>query len=571
MNTISVRFVLPLLVVLMTGATACVATHKLPLIDGKQTVAMVNGEPITREEYQQEISALHAQLSEERENADEMSAGKKAGEKKPGHIDYTGLLKRMIDARLIVQEARRIGLNDQPEVKEEVENYSQKALRTLLMARAVKDVKPDDRAVENLYEKAIREWKFESILFPDEADAKRVEAEVRAGGSFDKLADKAVHDSKGKTKKGIIEGGGYMKGSETMPAVGDALLTMGTGSVSPVISVPGGFVLVKLEDTRRTESPDKRDWAWQEALRLRKAEVSQQFIESLKTKLAKTDTKLLDSINLGASVEEFDTLLKDERVITDIGGDEQIKVSDLAGAVQRKYFHGVERAIGKKELKTQKHDVLEGLIERKVLVKEAKLEGIEKTDAYAVLVRTYENSLVFGMFMQKVILPDIKVMESEIKTYYEGHLSDYSSPETMRLDSVIFKNRGDAEEAMRKLRAGDELSWIKANSGGQIQLAKDDPDHLILNGNIIATTTMDQGLKTALTGAGAGDFRLYEGPEGYFYVISVVSVNPPETEDYLSVREPIAKQLYAQHVQAGLADWVEKLRSSATIKVYLKD
>ncbi len=570
MNTISVRLVLPLLVVLMTGTTACVATHKLPVIDGKQTVAVVNGEPITREEYQQEISALHAQLSEERENTDEMSAGKKAGEKKPGRIDYSGLLKRMIDARLIVQEARRIGLNDLPEVKAEVENYSQKALRTLLMARAVKDVKPDDRVAENLYQKAIREWKFESVLFPNDADAKRMEAEVRAGGSFDKLADKAVHDSKGKTKKGMIEGG-YMKGGETMPAIGDALLTMGTGSVSPVISVPGGFVLVKLEDTRLTESPDKRDWAWQEALRLRKSEVSQQFIESLKTKLAKTDTKLLDSIDMGTSVEEFDTLLKDERVITDIGGDEQIKVSDLAGAVQRKYFHGVERAIGKKELKTQKLDVLEGLIERKVLVKEAKLEGIEKTDAYAVLVRTYENSLVFGMFMQKVVLPDIKVMESEIKAYYEGHRSDYTSPETMKLDSVVFKNRGDAEEAMRKLRAGDELSWIKANAAGQIQLDKDDPDHLILNGNIIAITKMDGGLKTALSGADAGEFRLYESPEGYFYVISVVSVNPPETEDYLSVREPIAKKLYGEHVQAGLADWVEKLRSSADIKVYLKD
>ena len=239
MNNSTARFGLLLLVVLLAGTTACVATHKLPLIDGKETVAMVNDEPITREEYQQEISALHAQMSEEKENADQMAAGKKADEKKPGRIDYAGLLKRMIDARLIVQEAKRIGLNDLPEVREEVENYSQKALRTLLMKQAIKDVTPDERVVENLYEKAIREWKFESVLFPNEADAKHMETEIRAGGSYDKLADKAVAASKGKVKKGIIEGG-YMKGSETMPAIGDALLTMGTGSVSPVISVPGG-------------------------------------------------------------------------------------------------------------------------------------------------------------------------------------------------------------------------------------------------------------------------------------------------------------------------------------------
>jgi parvulin-like peptidyl-prolyl isomerase len=568
MKNSTARFGLLLLVVLMAGTTACVATHKLPLIDGKETVALVNGEPITRDEYQQEISALHAQMSEEKENSDQMKAGKKAAAKQPGRIDYAGLLKRMIDARLIVQEAKRIGLNDLPEVREEVENYSQKVLRTLLMKQAIKDVKPDEHVLENLYEKAIAEWKFESVLFPNEADAKHMETEVRAGGSFDKLADKAVAVSKGKVKKGKIEGG-YMKGLETTPAIGDALLTMGTGSVSPVISVPGGYVLVKLEDTRREESPEKREWASQEALRIRKAEASQQFIETLKEKLVKTDTKLLDSIDLGASVEEFDKLLEDERVIAVIGGDEQIKVSDLAGAVQRKFFHGVERAIGKKDLKTQKYDTLDGLVERKVLVKEAKLEGIEKTGAYAVLVRTYENSLVFGMFMQKVVQPDIKVMESEVKAYYDGHRSDYTSPEMMKLDSVVFKDRGDAEEAMRKLRAGDQLSWIKENAGGQVD--KDTEGLLALSGTVVATQGMDEGLKAALSGAGAGDFRLYVSPEGHFYVISVVSVHPPETEDYLSVREPIAQQLYGKHVQAGLADWVERLRSSADIKVYLKD
>jgi parvulin-like peptidyl-prolyl isomerase len=570
MNNIAARFALLLLVVLMSGTTACVATHKLPVIEGKETVAMVNGEPITRDEYQQEISALHAQMSEEQENKDEMTVGKKADEKKPGRIDYAGLMKRMIDARLIVQEGKRIGLNDLPELKEEVENYSRKALRTLLMKEAVKDVKPDASLVENLYEKAIREWKFESVYFPNETDAKQMETEVRAGGSFDKLADKAVAVSKGKAKKGVIEGG-YMKGKDTIPAIGDALLTMGTGSVSPVISVPGGYAIVKLEDTRIEDSPEKREWAAQEALRQQKAEASLQFIETLKKKLAKTDTKLLDSIHPGASVDEFDKLLKDDRVITTIGVDEQIKVSDLANAIQRKYFHGVERAIGKKEkeLKAQKYDVLDGLIERKVLVKEAKLEGIEKTEAYGVLVRTYENSLVFGMFVQNVVLPDIKVMESEVKAYYEDHRSDYTSPESMKLDSVVFKNRNDAEEAMRKLRAGDQLSWIKANAGGQV--AKDTEGLLNLSDTDLATTEMSKGLKDALSGAGAGDFRLYESPEGYFYVIAVSSVIPPKTEDYLSVRGPIAKQLFSEHVQAGIADWVEKLRSSADIKVYLKD
>ena len=568
MNNIAARSVLLLLFVMLAGTTACVSTHKLPLIDGKETVATVNGEPITREEYQREISSLHVKLLEEQENAKKMTEGKKAAAKQPGRIDYAGLLKRMIDARLIVQEAKKIGLNDLPEVRVEVENYSQRALRTLLVKQAVKDVKPDERLVENLYEKAIREWKFGSVMFANEDDAKQLEAEVRAGGSFDELADKAVVAGEGKTKRGVIEGG-YMNGNETAPGIGDALLTMGTGSVSPVISVPGGYVLVKLEDTRRQESPEKREWAAQEALQRRRAEATREFIETLKKKLVKTDTELLDSIDLGVSVEEFEKLLKDERVIAEIGGDKQIKVSELTSAVQRKFFHGVERAIGKRDLNTKKYELLDQMVESRVLVKEALNEGIDKTEAYAVLVTTYENSLVFSMFVQRVVLPDVKVMESEIKAHYEGHRSDYTTYETMKLDSVVFRNRSDAEEAMRKLRAGDQLSWMKANAGGQVE--KNTEDILELSGTVIVSPALDKGLKAALSGAGAGDFRLYESPEGYFYVISVVSVQPPETQDYLSVREPIAKQLYSEHVQAGVADWVEKLRSHATVKVYLND
>jgi hypothetical protein len=105
-----------------------------------------------------------------------------------------------------------------------------------------------------------------------------------------------------------------------------------------------------LEDARVEETREKREWAAGEALRLKKGEVSLAFIESLKKKLVKTDAELLDGIDFESSVDAFEKMTKDERVITEIAGDGQIKVSDLSGAMQRKYFHGVERAIGRKGL-----------------------------------------------------------------------------------------------------------------------------------------------------------------------------------------------------------------------------
>jgi hypothetical protein len=136
----------------------------------------------------------------------------------------------------------------------------------------------------------------------------------------------------------------------------------------------------------------------------------------------------------------------------------------------------------------------------------------------------------------------------------------------MQLDSVVFTKRSDAEEAMRKLRSGDQLSWIKANAEGQV--GKDAEGLLELSGTV--APTLAAGLKSALSGAGAGDFRLYEGPEGYFYAISVVAVHPPSVQDYSAVRPAIARQLYTERVQTGVAGWIEKLRSAGAVDLYLK-
>jgi len=564
MRIIGARFVVILLAVLVVGTTACVSTNKLPLLEGKEVVAMVNGEPITREEYEQEISSLHAKMAEKKDAAHEMTAADKAAEKKAPPIDYAGLLKRMIDARLVVQEAKKIGLNELPEVREQIANNSQKALRTYLMNQALKDVKPDESVVGELYDKAIHEWKFKAVMFPKEDDAKKMEKGIKAGGDFAALADDALADKK--ARRAVDEG--YLDGNQVFPQIYDALLTMGTGSVSPIIPVTGGFALVKLDDGRVVESEKKKELATEEALRRKKEEVTKAFIASVKTKLAKTDTALLDALDFESSLVVFEELTKDERVLTEIAGNGRITVADLAGELQRRYFHGVERQIGKKGLNTKKYPVLNEMVEKKVLEQEARNDGLDKTDAYAVRVKANEDSLLFGVFVQKIVLPEIKIEESEIKVYYDGHLSAYTSSERMQLDSVVFTKRSDAEEAMRKLRSGDQLSWIKANAEGQV--GKDAEGLLELSGTVVMVPTLAAGLKSALSGAGAGDFRLYESPEGYFYAISVVAMFPPSVQDYSAVRPAIARQLYTERVQTGVAGWIEKLRSAGTVAVYLK-
>lgn len=556
--------VIMLLVAVLAGPTACTSSKELPLIEGKAVVAMVNGEPITQEEYEQEILSLHAPKLEGGESDAETAAGDDASQKKAGRIDYAGLLKRIIDARLIVQEAKTIGLAELPEYREAKASYSQGALQSLLRKQVLSDVKPDQNVVDGFYQQAIREWKLTSILFSKEEDAKRLAAKVRKGADFDELVKKAV--SERKARGGTYDE--YQPGNDILPPIYEALLSMGTGSVSPVIDLSGRYALVKVEDYRLMESQEKKDAATERALQQKKQEVWLEYVESLKKKYARTNSDIIERLDLDTSLEAFDQLKKDDRVITEIADSDRITVADLVSALEQKYFHSVKGQIEKRGLNANKNDMLERLIEKKVLLHEARAVGVDQANAYAVLMKTFETSRLFGLFLQKVVLPEIRIEEAEVQKYYDDHRSDFTSPERMQLDGIVFKQRADAEDAMRKLRAGDQYSWIKANAEGQV-----DPKTeglLQLGGAVVVVPRLSEDLRNSLSGAKPGDFRLYESPDGYFYVLSIMAVDTPTVLDFATVKQPIARQIYKERTEAAFVDWVKKLRDAADVKTYMQ-
>ncbi|MBP2690096.1 MAG: hypothetical protein H6Q83_2283, partial [Deltaproteobacteria bacterium] len=111
---------------LLFHGAAAAAGSGLPTIGGKKAVAVVNGEPISLEEFERVLASLH-------EGAGEKPAG--------GRRDYSDLLRRLIDGKLVLQEARNIGLDTLPEVRETVKMFEQQTLRQTLLYRQVKNVR----------------------------------------------------------------------------------------------------------------------------------------------------------------------------------------------------------------------------------------------------------------------------------------------------------------------------------------------------------------------------------------------------------------------------------------------
>jgi hypothetical protein len=138
----------------------------------------------------------------------------------------------------------------------------------------------------------------------------------------------------------------------------------------------------------------------------------------------------------------------------------------------------------------------------------------------------------------------------------------------MRINSLIFSKKGLAEEAIQKLRGGTDFSWLGANAEG---LVADEAEELLkFEGNLLAVDALPADLQMVVSGAKPGDFRLYESPEGYFYVLSLREVFPPKPQTYETVREEIVGKVAGEKTRREVEEYAAKLRESYPVKIFLK-
>ena len=535
------------LFVVLTHASATGQT--LPVRNGRSAVAVVNGDAISLDEFVLQFgpSADRARLRRGSASREELE-----------------VLGRLVNMKLIVQEASRMGLDEAPDIQKQLDVTSRIILRDVLTERIVKDVKPDPAAVEKLYRPMVREWKTTSLLFQDEKAARRSHMEIANGTPF---ADVAARAAAAKTAKADSDAAYHPK-DDYLPPIAEAIAPLEAGQLAPLVRIPVGFVVVKVLDIRYPQKPEARAEAQRIALDERQRAVMAAHEKVLTRDYAVINTAVLKSLDYEAAKPGIDALLKDTRVVADIKGGSPVTVADLTDYLRMQFFHGTDQAGQRKRMNDKKEDALTATLGRRLLNFEASKLGIDKTNAYRDRVNAERESLVFSSFVQRVILPESKMREEEVKQYYDGHLREYSSPEMLRLRSLAFTRRTAAENAMQKLREGADFAWLAANAEGLVDSGA--RGLLTFDGRPVTTDSMPAGMQKAVKGARAGESRLYASPEGYVYVLAVQQAIAPNPKSYDEVRETIATKLYDEKLKKGVEEYAGKLRAQSKVETYLK-
>jgi hypothetical protein len=532
-------------------------TLKVPASDplfSRFPIATVNDDVVRMDELTKALASSHTDKSRQAGAA--------------GKIDYTKILDRLINIRLIAQEAANIGLDELPESKSEAGENARGARADLVMKEISKDAKADPVVAEKYYKEMVVEWKIKSILFEKEDDAKAMSDAIKAGKNFDDLAKKALD---GKKATGS-EKGEFLKSKDLNPGVAAVVSALEIGGVSPVIKlavgIKTGFAVIKLEDKRYPENPEARQRAEQTALTDKKNEVLAEYQKMLFTTQVTIKEKLLNKVDYDAPKTNFQKLLSDTRVVAEFKDGKTVTVGALTAALQNKFFHGLEQAGKDKLVNKAKRTVLNKIIEEQLISSESVRRGIEKSDEYQDRIRALQFSQLMGLFIEKVVIPDIKVADDEMRSYFQNHKGEYIDPEMLKMVSLDFGNKRDAEAALAKLRKGADLNWVRANAEGLV--ASTDEGFGETAGTLVLTTnSLPDEMAKSLAGAKSGDIRLLAGPEGRFSVLSIQEVIPARQQPFEQVAKEIWKKVFDATLGRTMEDWFHKLRAAADVKIYL--
>jgi len=549
----------------VASATGTMLTLRVPLwseLFSKTPVASVNDEPITVDDLLKGLATMHKGMSDSATSFE---------------MNFESILNRIITMKLIVQEAENIGLDELPEVKDELDKFSTQLLKKNLVSQYLKDVQADEEQVDKVYKQTAREFRMTTLLFDKEENALLFEKEFKEGGDFRDLAKRFIEE---KRAEGELDSPEYLKLKDLLPAVASAASTMEVGSVSQIFRAENGFMLFRIDDARFYEDPELQENAREQIVdRLRK-EKAVEYGNFLIKKYAVIDEDLLEDVDFeprkrgipGFRKEvpaDFESFLKDQRVLATIKGDDSfvITVGDLTSKLESKFYHGAKSAFEQgKKLNEKKRATLRNMLFSKSAQMEAANKGLDKTEAYLAVVQEFRDSVLFGAFVNRIVAPDVVLTEGEVQQYYEEHLSDYSTPKMLRMKALTFSSLSDARSALDKLNKAADFDWVSANSPGQVD--RDTQGPLVFGRAPLSMDGLPSGLRAAVEDAKEGDFLLYsEG--GYHYVIAVETVLPSRPEPYETARGGIGRIIYNEKLKELIADWSAKLREEYETKIFV--
>jgi len=190
--------------------------------------------------------------------------------------------QELINREIVAQEAVKRGLHKRPEVATQIDLQRQAVLVNAYLQDYLKSNPVSDDAVKKEYERVKesaggREFKVRHILVESEDEAKQIIAQIRKGGSFDKIAAEKSKDQGSKGRGGDLD---WATPARYVPAFGQAITKLKKGQMTDApVQTQFGWHIIRVDDERPSKFPSLEEAKPQIEQQMRQQTVNKAFTD----------------------------------------------------------------------------------------------------------------------------------------------------------------------------------------------------------------------------------------------------------------------------------------------------
>lgn len=494
----------------------------------ESVLAVVDGAPITESDLKYALAIAHRK--------EDLSSA--------GTLDIRNYIDKLVDDRLIMNEARNAGMDQYPEVRQAIEAYMLRESVTKLHDEEIlRKVSVTEQESEEFYRTNYVRFALRIIETDSGEKAQTILDELKRGSDFVESAKKySTHPAQQKEDEIILTGLSLSSGLR------EAVYVLTPGETSDPIQIGAKYYIVRL--VRREEAPmqefGKVRGQVEKVIRKQKEKArSEEYLAYLRGKAEiTTDHELLSEVGLAGSGEERKKWLEDRRPLATVN-DAELAVSAFLSSIPPRNRESEEQLI-------------ERWIERKLVDQEALSRRYENDPDIKRSIRRYEDQFLKDTFMKRIIFPQIKITEQTSKDYYSRHKDDFRKPMCYKIQQITVKNREEAEEIVKSLSGGADFSWLAkrksvdpyADKGGDAgcQTKKELPEQA----------------RELRTGEASPVVQLSQ----MYRVFMIRGQEGGTVEEFEKVKEAVTRACFSKQLDALMKKYVNQLKAGAQIHIY---
>lgn len=497
----------------------------------ENTLALVDGEPVTKDDLGYSLQVAHRR--------EELSSAKT--------LDISQYIQKLIDDRLIIQEARRMGLENSPDVQAKIREYIvRESVVRLYDEEIVVKASVTEESVVNYYKEKYESFTLNVIEAGSEDEAKDILQKLESGEVFEKYALEYESHAQKKDGRELV-----VKRKTLRPVMQEAVSDLKPGEISGIIKDQDKYYIIKLFARQPAPDEDLESARGEIESILKEQKIkkrSDEYLIQLREKAdMKIDQELLASIKLDDGDVTRAEWLNDKRTLVQ-GNNIALTVADFV-------------AVLPEPIVDSKEDILNSWLDRKLVDIEALSRHYETDTDLKDMVQRYRNELIKAAFMRTVIRSQIRISEKDVEAYYLSHQEDYVKPVKYRIQQITLKSQENANEVLNSLSGGANFSWLaKAKS----------QDSLASTGGITEWKTKEQlpvPVREIVDDLKQGDIGPILKIDSEYLIFRLMEKSGQEVEEFSSVKPIVFNAVYKEKFHEIYDGYIDKLRKDARIEL----